>query len=134
MYIFYGVLALIGLVVFIVGLSMVKDKTIYDDQVSGINLAIVGAVVANAAGVSLLLAGRRAVTARRVAVLGAVPKVVTIEASITPTASSSILVGGEGLTHFHRADCNMAEGRDWAPLDRAAHESAGRTACGVCRP
>lgn len=134
MYIFYGVLAFIGLVVFIIGLAMVKDKTIYDDQVSGMNLAIVGAVVANAAGVSLLLAGRRAVTARRVAVLGAVPKIVAAEAQITAFASSPILVGGEGLTHFHRADCDMAEGRDWAPVDRAGHESAGRTACGVCRP
>ncbi len=134
MYIFYGALAFIGLVVFIVGVALVGDKTTYDDQVSGINIAIVGAVVANAAGVCLLLAGRRAVTARRVRVLGAVPKVVAAEAEITAFASSNILVGGEGLTHFHRADCDMAVGRDWPAVDRVAHERAGRTACGVCRP
>lgn len=134
MYIFYGVLAFIGLVVFVIGLSMVKSETVYDDQVSGINLAIVGVVLANAAGVCLLLAGRRTVTARRVSVLGAVPKIGAAEAVITAAASSDVLIGGEGLTHFHRSDCAMAVARDWAAFDRAAHERAGRTACGVCRP
>jgi hypothetical protein len=134
MFVVYGVLAATGLALFISGTSMVGSETVYDDQVPAINVAIVGAVVANAAGVLLLLAGRRSVTARRVGVLGAVPKSQEKVAVISAPASSIHLVGGEGLTHFHRADCAMAAGRDWPELDRAAHERAGRTACGVCKP
>jgi hypothetical protein len=134
MYVVYAVLAVIGAVVFFIGAGMVGNETVYDDQVPGINLAIVGVVLANAAGVLLLLAGRRSVTARRVAVLGAVPKSQEKVATIAAPASSAHLVGGEGLTHFHRADCAMAAGRDWPELDQAAHERAGRTACGVCKP
>lgn len=134
MYVVYAVLAVIGAVLFFVGMGVVGNKKTYDDQVPGINLAIVGVVVANAAGVLLLLAGRRSVTARRVGVLGAVPRSQEKVVVITAPASSVVLVGGEGLTHFHRADCAMAAGRDWPELDRAAHERAGRIACGVCKP
>jgi hypothetical protein len=121
-------------VLFFIGTGMVGSETVYDDQVPGINLAIVGVVVANAAGVLLLLAGRRSVTSRRLAVLGAVPAAQEAVTVVVPPASSLVLIGGEGLTHFHRADCVMAAGRDWPALDRGAHERAGRTACGVCKP
>ena len=134
MYVVYAVLAVLGAVLFFVGTGMVGNETVYDDQVPGINLAIVGVVLANAAGVLLLLAGRRSVTTRRVSVLGAVPAAQEMAGSITAPARSALLVGGEGLTHFHRADCAMAAGRDWPALERAAHERAGRTACGVCTP
>jgi hypothetical protein len=134
MYVVYAVLAVIGVAMFFVGDGMVANKRVYDDQVPGINVAIVGVVIANAAGVLLLLAGRRVVTARRVSVLGAVPKAQEKVASITAPASSIVLIGGEGLTHYHRSDCAMAVGRDWPELDRAAHERAGRKACGVCKP
>ncbi|MBA3745360.1 hypothetical protein [Sporichthya sp.] len=134
MYVVYAVLAVLGAVLFFIGTGMVGNETVYDDQVPGINLAIVGVVLANAAGVLLLLAGRRSVTTRRVAVLGAVPVAQEKVATITAPASSAHLVGGEGLTHFHRADCAMAAGREWPELDRSAHERAGRTACGVCKP
>ena len=134
MYVVYAVIAVIGAVLFFIGAGMVGNEKTYDDQVPGINLAIVGVVVANAAGVLLLLAGRRSVTAHRVRVLGVVPQAVKKAVTITAPASSTALIGGEGLTHFHRADCVMAAGRDWPELDRAAHERAGRTACGVCKP
>jgi len=134
MYVVYAVLAVIGAVLFFVGMGMVGNEKTYDDQVPGINLAIVGVVLGNAAGVLLLLAGRRSVTARRVSVLGAVPKTQEAVVAISAPASSSVLIGGEGLTHYHRADCAMAAGRDWPELDRAVHERAGRIACGVCKP
>lgn len=134
MYVVYGVLAVLGAVLFLVGTGITNSETVYDDQVPGINVAIAGAVVANAAGVLLLLAGRRSVAARRAGVLGAVPDAQDRAASVSAPASSILLVGGEGLTHFHRADCAMAAGRDWPVLERAAHERAGRTACGVCTP
>ncbi|HUR75639.1 MAG TPA: hypothetical protein VMZ00_15265 [Sporichthya sp.] len=134
MYVLYAVLAVVGAILFLVGMGLVSNKTVYDDQVPGINLAIVGVVLANAAGVLLLLAGRRSVIARRVRVLGAVPDLADQSAGPAKPASSITLVGGEGLTHFHRDDCAMAAGRNWPALDRAAHERAGRTACGVCKP
>jgi hypothetical protein len=134
MYVVYAVIAVIGAVLFFVGSGIVSSKRVYDDQVPGINVAVVGVVLANAAGVLLLIAGRRAVVARRVAVLGAVPKAMESVEILTAPASSLLLVGGEGLTHFHRADCAMAAGRDWSPLERSAHEAAGRRACGVCKP
>ena len=134
MYVVYAVLAVIGAVLFFAGTGMVGNETTYDDQVPGINVAIVGVVVANAAGVLLLVGGRRSVTARRVGVLGAVPKAQEKVVAITAPASSTVLIGGEGLTQYHRADCAMAAGRDWPELDGAAHERAGRTACGVCKP
>ncbi|GAA0604053.1 hypothetical protein GCM10009547_02230 [Sporichthya brevicatena] len=134
MYLGYAVLAGLGAALFLTGTGMVSSETVYDDQVPGIDLAILGAVLANAAGVLLLLAGRRSVTARRIAVLGAVPTTQERTAVVAAPASSVLLTGGEGLAHFHRADCAMAAGRDWPALDRSAHERAGRTACGVCRP
>ena len=134
MYGVYAVLGLLGALLFFLGTGMVGNERVYDDQVPGINVAIVGVVLANAAGVLLLLAGRRSVASRRVAVLGAMPGAQEMALSITAPASSALLVGGEGLTHFHRADCAMAAGREWPALERAAHERAGRTACGVCTP
>ena len=134
MYVMYAVLAVLGAVLFFVGTGMVGNETVYDDQVPGMNVAIVGVVLANAAGVLLLLAGRRSVASRRVSVLGAMPDAQEMALSITAPASSALLVGGEGLTHFHRADCAMAAGREWPALERGAHERAGRRACGVCTP
>lgn len=133
MYLVYAVLAALGAALFLIGTGMVGSETVYDDQVPGINLAIVGVVLANAAGALLLLAGRRSVTTRRVAVLGQVPAV-REAVLVSAPAGSNHLVGGEGLIHFHRADCVMATGRVWPELDRSAHEGAGRTACGVCKP
>ena len=66
LYVVYGVLVAIGLILLVIGNAIVSDKTLYDDQVPGINLSIVGTVITAAAGISLLVVGRRAVTARRV--------------------------------------------------------------------
>ncbi len=134
MYAGYGVLALLGAALFLAGQGMVGNETTYEDQVPGINLAIVGVVLANAAGGLLLLAGRRSVTGRRVAVLGAVPALRKKGVIVGSAANSGLLVGGDGRAHFHREDCAMAAGRAWPALDRAAHENDGRRPCGVCRP
>jgi hypothetical protein len=134
MFLVYAALAVLGAALFFAGTGLVAHEKVYDDQVPGINIAIAGVVIANAAGVLLLMAGRRSVTARRLKVLGAVPPVGERSAVIAALATSAALVGGEGLTHFHRADCVMATGRDWPSLDRATHENAGRRPCGVCKP
>lgn len=134
MYVVYAGLAVLGAVLFLVGAGVVAKEKLYDDQVAGINIAIAGVVVANAAGVLLLMAGRRAVAARRLKVLGAVPAHAPRVGMIAAPASSVALVGGDGLNHFHRADCVLAAGRYWPSLDRGAHENAGRRPCGVCKP
>lgn len=130
----YAVATVIGLVLLIVGYAIVSNEVVYDDQEPGITLAVLGAVLSVAAGAFLLLAGRRVVTRRRVAVLGLVP--VSIEAAdlVSAAASSTSLVGGEGMTKYHRADCPLAAGRDWPDAEAAEHDQAGRQPCGVCRP
>ncbi|MGQ0631369.1 MAG: hypothetical protein ACT4P1_10020 [Sporichthyaceae bacterium] len=134
LYVLYAVLAGIGLILFVIGTVIVNDETVYDDQVPAINIAIVGTVLTCAAGISLLVAGRRTLTARRVAVLGIVPAMRASVAVVSGPAASAVLIGGEGLTHFHRADCPMAAGRDWKAASAADHERAGRKPCGVCSP
>jgi hypothetical protein len=101
------------------------------------NVAIISLVVASAASIGLLLAGRRAIGLRRQALLGepAVAAPVAVHVSEQPAPHlAAALVGGAGLLHFHRADCAMAVGRGWAAASAVQHGRAGRTACGVCRP
>lgn len=123
-----------GAALFLTGTGMVADEKLYDDQVPGMNIAIAGVLVGNAAGALLLVAGRRAVTTRRIRVLGAVPAAAVEVPVVAVPAESTALVAGDGLVHFHRADCPMATGRAWAAAERAVHERAGRRACGVCKP
>lgn len=134
MYIGFGLLIAFGGALFLIGMTVVADKPVYDDQVPGLNLAIVGVVVANSAGVLLLMAGRRAVALRRVRIFGGGLGPADDTASGTPLGNAAGLIGGEGLVHFHRTDCAMTAGRDWPVSDRATHERAGRIACGVCKP
>ncbi len=131
-----GALVGLGLVLFLVGTNRVSNEVVYDDQVPGISLAVLGTVLANAAGVALLIAGRRAVSMRRVAVLGPVPAlapVARVPVGAPPTTEPA-LVGADDLRHFHRESCALAADRDWTARSRAEHERAGRTPCGVCLP
>jgi hypothetical protein len=110
----------------------------WHDQVAPLNLALVCLVVASAANVGLVIAGRRAVGARRRALLGE-PAVgssgpTRVRALGDSRPSSPLLVGDAGLKHYHRADCSLAADRGWPALSRSEHEAAGRTPCGVCRP
>jgi hypothetical protein len=83
----------------------------------------------------MLLAGRRAIVVRRLAVLGDLRGMpVPAATGAAGESTSQDLVAGEGLRHFHRSDCQMAHGRLWRLSTRREHEQAGRVACGVCRP
>lgn len=128
----YAAIVAVGLALWIVGFSIVANEVVYDQQESGITLAVLGTVLSVAGGSFFLLTGRRAVSQRRVAVLGLVPAAV----ATVPVASSvsPLLVGGDGLAKYHRADCPLAAGRDWSVADADEHASAGRKPCGVCRP
>ncbi|MGQ0466719.1 MAG: hypothetical protein ACT4QG_15510 [Sporichthyaceae bacterium] len=122
----------VGLVLLIVGYSIVANEVVYDDQEPGITLAVLGTALSVLAGGFLVLAGRRVIVRRRVEVLGLVP---AATAKVVSTgAVSPFLVGGEGLTRYHRTDCPLAAGRDWPQADAAEHQQAGRQPCGVCKP
>jgi hypothetical protein len=145
---FTAVVVAVGLVLFLIGSSRVSNEVTYDDQAPGLNLAILGTVLANMAGISLLLAGRHAVAGRRVEVLGAVPPIPrglgpratklnaarlnAVGQNATAQIATDLLLGSDDLRHFHRGSCALAADRDWPARSRAEHEQAGRTPCGVC--
>ena len=114
----------------------VAGKASWDDQVIGMNVGLAALIASNAAGVLLLLAGRRAVGVRRMALLGDPAPEVVVPHQQHPAHDlrADALVAGEGLTHYHRADCPMAVNKSFVAASRSAHERSGHAACGVCRP
>src|SRR2546423_9879394 len=131
----WAFLAGIGVALLVAGWAQVRSESVYADQVAGINMAVAGVIVAGAGTIPMLLAGRRAIALRRLAVLGDLRGVpVRASAGASGDSTSQKLVGGEGLVRFHRAGCTMAQGRNWSAASRPEHERAGRVACGVCRP
>jgi hypothetical protein len=131
----WALLSGIGVALLVAGWVLVRNESVYADQVAGINMAIAGVLVAGAGAIPMLLAGRRAVGVRRLAVLGdlrGMPLRASARASHDSTSRN--LVAGVGLRRFHRAGCTLAQGRNWSAAPRSEHERAGRVACGVCRP
>ena len=131
----WALLSGIGSALLVAGWVLVRNESVYAHQAAGINMAIAGAVAVGAGAIPMLLGGRRAILARRVAVLADLRRR-PVRASAGPSVDSTSqhLVGGEGLRHFHHAGCTMAQGRNWGAASRSEHERAGRVACGVCRP
>jgi hypothetical protein len=133
--ILWALLSGIGVTLLVAGWLQVRDESVYADQAAGINMAIAGVIAVGAGAIPMLVAGRQAIRVRRVAVLGDLRRVPVRAFTVASADSSSQnLVGGEGLHHFHRAGCTMAQGRNWSAASRSDHERAGRVACGVCRP
>ncbi|HMC39045.1 MAG TPA: hypothetical protein VKI19_05235 [Acidimicrobiales bacterium] len=131
----WALLSGIGVALLVAGWIQVRTESVYAEQVAGINMAIVGVIAIGAGAIPMLLAGRRAVGVRRLALLGDLRGMpVRSSAGASAGSISQNLVGGEGLRHFHRAGCTMAQGRNWSAASRQEHERAGRVACGVCRP
>lgn len=133
--ILWALLSGIGVALVAAGWVLVRNESVYADQVAGINMAIAGVLAVGAGAIPMLLAGRRAVGDRRLAVLGDLRGMpVRASARASDDSTSQNLVGGEGLRRFHRAACTLAQGRNWSAASRSEHERAGRVACGVCRP
>jgi hypothetical protein len=112
-------------------------KATLSGQAPSLNIAIFALVAAGAANVWLLVVGRRAIGLRRRALLGEPAATARRSApvpAVVPTGPDDSFVADPALTLYHRSGCALAVGRRWAALPRAAHEGAGRTACGVCRP
>jgi hypothetical protein len=133
--ILWALLSGIGVALLVAGWIQVRAESVYAEQVAGINMAIVGVIAIGAGAIPMLLAGRRAVGVRRLELLGDLRGMpVRASAGASAGSISQNVVGGEGLRHFHRAGCTMAQGRNWSAASRQEHERAGRVACGVCRP
>jgi hypothetical protein len=133
--ILWALLSGIGVALVAAGWVLVRNESMYSDQVAGINMAVAGVLAAGAGAIPMLLAGRRAVGVRRLAVLGDLRGMPARTSAVTSYASASQnLVGGEGLRRFHRGGCTLAQGRNWSAATRSEHERPGRIPCGVCRP
>src|SRR5258708_18474471 len=66
--ILWAFLSGIGVALLVLGWAQVRSESVYTDQVPGINMAVAGVIVAGAGTIPMLLAGRRAVAVRRLAV------------------------------------------------------------------
>jgi hypothetical protein len=53
---------------------------------------------------------------------------------ITLPETNGVLVTGDGMTLFHRPDCQLVTGKPVEVAPRSAHEGRGLQACGVCGP
>jgi hypothetical protein len=112
----------------------------WEEQRPYVSLAGAATIVASVGGLSLLLAGRRRIGFRRVALLGELhpelhpkaPAQSVPAAAVQP--SSDRLVAGDDLLRYHRSDCPLAAGKSHPEHSAASHRAAGRQPCGVCRP
>jgi hypothetical protein len=112
----------------VAGWWLASGHSRFNDQIVGINLGVVGLIVACSGHIGLFLRGRRLIGLRSRYLL------VTEEADEDPPAFDGALVAGSGLRHYHLASCQLAEGRGWPVHSRAALEADGLRPCGVCRP
>ena len=131
----WALLSGIGVALLVAGWVLVRNESVYADQVPGINMAVAGVLLAGAGAIPMLLGGRRAVGVRRLALLGDLRGMPARSSALTSDAlTSQNLVAGVGLRRFHRVGCTLAQGRNWSAASRSEHERAGRVPCGVCRP
>jgi hypothetical protein len=119
----------VGCVLWAVGWYRVSGAPAFESQIAPMNLALFGVVVVVAGQVLWFLGGRRAVDHRRRVLLG---DDTAVRVTAPRIAEPDSYVGAERL--YHRADCPMAQNRDWVGVSRVEQERAGRTPCGWCAP
>jgi hypothetical protein len=145
----WGITVGLGGIVIAVAWYICSGDATFGQQVGPADAAVAGLLVAGVGNATWLLKGRRALGERRRALLPDVappeatdvdlatehqaPSLTTAE---TPAvAEAGLLVAGEGMERYHRADCALAAGRTgWKAMTRHQHESEGRRPCGVCQP
>lgn len=122
-----------GGVAMLVGWLKVSATAHIDRQVQWSAVSVLGAVLVCVA------AGLAATSGERVFLLHLHRLASAIEGDGPQPAPSSLaeaesdrLVAAPAMSRFHRADCPLAAGKPVAADTRAAHERAGRRACGVC--
>lgn len=127
-----GGVFLLGVVLWVVAWLLLSGRPALPDQAGPATLGVGGAAVVLFAQSTWVLAGRRAVRARRRMLIGRPPAGPVRDAG-GPSATD--YVAGQGLRLYHRIDCPLVPpeaGRIEAKP--VGHMSAGRLPCGVCRP
>ena len=127
-----GALALAGATVVVAGWYQASDRSMPSQQAGPAVVGVAGGLLAIAALVTWVAAGRRAIQRRTHHLLG--EGTTGREVLVTAIAESADLVAGPRLRRYHRADCPLAAGKGWRARPRSAHTRAGRLPCGVCRP
>lgn len=122
-----------GVALAVTGWFSLTGRPAVRDQVGPLAVAVTGAMTALLAELSWILAGRSAVATRRRLLIGTSAAAPGTSGGRRP--SSPVLVAGEGLRLYHRADCPLAppDARAFGP-ELVAGQAAGRLPCGVCRP
>lgn len=91
------------------------------------NVGVGAVVVAGLGNMTWLLQGRRAVAARRQAILATVPA-----RDEETTADDGRRVAVAGMTRYHRPHCPAVAGKAVDTMRLVEHERAGRRPCGLC--
>jgi hypothetical protein len=144
----WGITVGIGGIVIAVAWYICAGDATFSQQVGPADAAVAGLLVAGVGNATWLLKGRRALGERRRSLLPDLPPREAASTEVADEAAPSrttdetpavtepgLLVAGEGMQRYHRADCALAAGRtEWTAASRVEHESAGRRPCGVCRP
>lgn len=122
-----------GVAAMLIGWIKVSSATHVDRQVSWSSLSVIGAVLICAA------AGLAATSGERIFLLhlNRLANAVQLDPRHPVTGPASELgreqlVAAPSMARYHRAECPLAAGKPVAADNRAAHERAGRQACGVC--
>jgi hypothetical protein len=107
-----------------------RQTETWDHQLYWVVGAMAAMLLAGAGWTGWLLVGSRELRhrQRRLAVLTAgmaTPEVASV-------FTSDVTVAGRGMTHFHRPDCPLAQGRPVTSASAEEHTAKGLTPCGVC--
>lgn len=107
------------------------------EQVPWVNVGVGGLIVLGTGNCFWLLAGRRAIGARRRLLLDeltAVPALPAAAEEQLANGAGPLPVWGAGMAHYHRPGCQLAVGKATVAASVASHERRGRIPCGMCRP
>jgi len=98
------------------------------DQLGSLSLGVAGGLVWLSGLLSGVARGRRQVGRRARLLLGPAPS------TNLAAVSADTLVAGDERRWYHRADCLLAQRRNWTATARSEHERAGRRPCPACNP
>ena len=122
----FEVPSVIGIIVCFVG---AKQTDSWDNQLYWIAGAIGLMLLAGAGWTGWLLVGTRALRRRQRRLAELTSQFAVVR---RPHVATDVLVTGPKMTHFHRADCPLAHGREVSTGAAEDFEARGLTPCGVC--
>jgi hypothetical protein len=130
------VVNLTGLLLIVVAWIEVSGQLTLRAQIPWVDVGVAGIIVAGAGNVLWMLTGRRAVGEMRRGLTVHLPAAgqATFEDDGLPRAASDQFVAGRRMSHYHRAECPLVEGKRVTLDSHEGHLSAARVACDVCIP